>query len=184
MPKHISDETKEKLTEEYNRCPTTLEQMATKYGISRPSVRKILSQYSVQVWAKEKLFSPNLNEKYFEKIDSHKKAYFLGLITTDGCVFWKNSRRAFLSITLKKSDRYVLEDFMHDICCRRKLVYSDRSDTFTATVTSSKVVLEPVFTINITSVTEYLYVIFLPLPLLIKHCIHNPYSNVWNVSSS
>ena len=134
MPKHISDETKEKLTEEYNRCPTTLEQMATKYGISRPSVRKILSQYSVQVWAKEKLFSPNLNEKYFEKIDSHKKAYFLGLITTDGCVFWKNSRRAFLSITLKKSDRYVLEDFMHDICCRRKLVYSDRSDTFTATV--------------------------------------------------
>ena len=41
--------------------------------------------------------------------------------------------------------------------------------------------LESVFT---TSATEYLYVIFLPLTRLIKHCIRNPYSNVWNASSS
>lgn len=140
MPKHIPKEIKEALVKEYKGHPITIEQVATKYGISSPSVVKILTQYGVKVWSKEKLFSPNLDENYFEKIDSHKKAYFLGLITTDGCVFWKNCRCAFLSITLKKPDQYVLEDFMRDICCNRKLVYSSRDDAFTATVTSSKIV--------------------------------------------
>lgn len=140
MPKHISKELKEMLVKEYKEHPVTIEQIAAKYKISKPSAGKILSQYGAKIWSKEKLFSPDLIEKYFERIDSHNKAYFLGLITTDGCVFWKNSSCGFLTITLKKEDRYVLEDFMRDIRCNRKLVYSSRDDAFTATVTSSRLV--------------------------------------------
>ena len=140
MPKHISKETKESLVKEYQERPITIGEISERYGISKPSVGKILSQYRIKPWSREKLFSPDLIEDYFERVDTQEKAYYLGLITTDGCVFWKNRKSAFLSIELKKKDGYILEQFMRTIGCNRKLVYSQRSDTLTATVTSTKMV--------------------------------------------
>lgn len=47
-----------------------------------------------------------LNENYFEKIDSEDKAYFLGLLMADGCVY-KNR----ILISLQEKDKYILEKF-------------------------------------------------------------------------
>lgn len=46
-----------------------------------------------------------LDEDFFEKIDTEDKAYFLGLITTDGCV-----HRNMLIISLQERDRHILEE--------------------------------------------------------------------------
>ena len=140
IPKHISKETKEALVKEYKERPVTTEYIADRYHISMPSVGKILSQYHVKVWSKAKLFSPDLDEHYFRNIDSHEKAYFLGLITTDGCVFWKNARCAFLRITLHKRDKHILEQFMAAVKCNTKLVYRENKNTWTATVSSTEMV--------------------------------------------
>lgn len=61
-----------------------------------------------------------LNKNYFEKIDTEKKAYFLGLFYADGCIcrrFSKTGRLKSMTfeITLSLEDRYLLEYFLKDI---------------------------------------------------------------------
>lgn len=53
----------------------------------------------------------DLNENYFEKIDSEKKAYWLGFILADGYIGLKRGKPAYLEITLKSSDVGHLEKF-------------------------------------------------------------------------
>jgi len=57
------------------------------------------------------------DEKYFENIDSEDKAYFLGLIYSDGCLIndYKNFRYR-LVLKLHKKDKHILEDFIKCIC--------------------------------------------------------------------
>lgn len=50
-----------------------------------------------------------INENYFENIDSHKKAYWLGFICADGHI----SKQGYLQITIK--DLEVLEKFIADV---------------------------------------------------------------------
>ncbi len=52
------------------------------------------------------------NSKYFEKIDSEKKAYFLGLILSDGNISKTTNR---VLIGLNKKDSYILDIFKKDI---------------------------------------------------------------------
>ena len=56
------------------------------------------------------------NEDYFKKIDTERKAYFLGFILADGCVYLganKNSYR--FQMNLQIQDKYVLEELQKDI---------------------------------------------------------------------
>lgn len=48
------------------------------------------------------------NEKYFEKIDTEDKAYWLGFIYADGCV---RNDKSVLAIVLSKKDNELLETF-------------------------------------------------------------------------
>lgn len=52
------------------------------------------------------------NEKYFDDINTEHKAYWLGFIYADGS---HNEQRYSLTITLKDSDSYILEEFLKDI---------------------------------------------------------------------
>lgn len=56
------------------------------------------------------------NENYFKKIDTERKAYFLGFILADGCIYLganKNSYRFQMNLQIK--DRYILEELQKDI---------------------------------------------------------------------
>lgn len=56
------------------------------------------------------------NENYFKKIDTERKAYFLGFILADGCVYLganKNSYR--FQMNLQTQDKYILEELQKDI---------------------------------------------------------------------
>ena len=57
----------------------------------------------------------NLNTTYFKQIDTPEKAYFLGLIAADGCVYIKlckdRGNRYDFRLSLKESDKYLLEKF-------------------------------------------------------------------------
>lgn len=64
----------------------------------------------------------NFNERYFEKIDTEDKAYFLGLLYADGNVYLKRNR---VQITLQNEDTYILEVFKNYIDSTCKL-YVDR----------------------------------------------------------
>ena len=51
-----------------------------------------------------------LNENYFETIDTREKAYFLGLLTADGCIHKSipKKRHKRISLILKEEDKYII----------------------------------------------------------------------------
>lgn len=80
--------------------------------------RKILSREIKKYLSKETKFSNRkyeLNENYFEKIDSSEKAYWLGFIAADGCVYQTGSGSSVLSFNLNVKDKRHLEKFLQAV---------------------------------------------------------------------
>lgn len=88
----------------------TYKQLAEKYNVSTQSIynhRYVLNQIEYDKYAKHKL-----DVNYFRIIDSQEKAYILGFLMADGCVYktdkkCKEPNRLCINISLK--DRSVLE---------------------------------------------------------------------------
>lgn len=80
------------------------------------------------------------NDDYFEKIDRFDKAYFLGLIVSDGGV----SERA-LTICLQEKDKNILEKFIKNLEYSGKLSFNNKrkenhQNTYRLTIYSRKLV--------------------------------------------
>lgn len=58
----------------------------------------------------------DFDDNYFEKIDTEAKAYFLGLIYTDGCVRIHNGGY-FLGLQLQISDKPIIEKLAEELKC-------------------------------------------------------------------
>lgn len=76
---------------------------------------------------------PNLNQDYFEVIDSERKAYWLGFIVADGCVTERIGVNQTvtgkkLRVEVKKDDGYLLEELAKDLDSDKevKYCYSER----------------------------------------------------------
>lgn len=111
MPrKIITEELKKEIIEYYLSQPMALKQVEKKYELSTPTIIKILD--GIPRYPKAKLFNPDLQEHFFQNIDTEEKAYFLGLMIADGNVFKDNTgRQASISITLDLKDEYILQKF-------------------------------------------------------------------------
>ena len=111
MPrKIITEELKQEIIKYYLSQPMTMKQVEDKYELSHPTITKILKD--VSKYTKAKLNNPNMKEHFFQEINEEAKAYFLGLLISDGNVFKDNTgRQASISITLDLKDEYMLEKF-------------------------------------------------------------------------
>ena len=126
MSKVISKERKEEIISYYKSKPMTIDELSEKFLICRPTVIKILNQYRIKRYTKSQLFSPNLNENYFDVIDTEEKAYFLGLIITDGCIFTTKGKSPMLAISLKNRDSYILETLKNELHSNKKITTDGR----------------------------------------------------------
>ena len=111
MPrKVITEELKQEIIKYYLSQPMTMKQVEDKYELSHPTITKILKD--VPKYTKAKLNNPNMKEHFFQEINEEAKAYFLGLLISDGNVFKDNTgRQASISITLDLKDEYMLKKF-------------------------------------------------------------------------
>lgn len=126
MPKHINKEIKEEIVKYYKTKPMTIEDVANKFSICCPSVIKILNEYRIKRYTKVQLFSPDLDEHYFDNINTEEKAYFLGLIITDGYIHQTKGRQPLVSITLQECDKYILEKFKKEIHLNKTITSDGR----------------------------------------------------------
>lgn len=126
MPKHITKEQKERIIDYYKMKPITISEVANHFKISDPSVIKILNEFRIKRYSKVQLFSPELIENYFESIDTEFKAYFLGLIITDGCIHNTKGKQSLVSITLCTEDEYLLERFKQEIRSNKAITHDGR----------------------------------------------------------
>ena len=126
MAKHISKQKKEEIVSFYKKKPISIEEVSKKFGISNPSIIKILNEYKVKRYTKVQLFSPDLDENYFKNIDNEYKAYFLGLIITNGCIHYTKGKQPLVSLTLDQKDEYLLYEFKNQIKSNKKITHDGR----------------------------------------------------------
>ena len=124
MPrKIITNDLKEEIIRFYKSKPMGYKDIEKKYNLSTPTVIKILN--GIEKYSKSIIFNPELKEDFFESIDDEYKAYFIGLLISDGNVFIdgnkKANRQASISITLDNNDKYILEDFKKIIKTNTKI---------------------------------------------------------------
>jgi hypothetical protein len=90
---------------EYYNNGESCYKIATKFKCSPKTIHNFLIENGINTKRPPNFYRKNkFNERYFETIDTEDKAYFLGLIYSDGCLY-KNT----LSISLIHTDSYVLE---------------------------------------------------------------------------
>ena len=101
--KRIDNKTENKFIEEYANG-LTAQEIAEKHGFkTSKTVLDILEKNAIKIRAASK---PTFYDKsFFEKVDSHDKAYVLGLIFTDGYIIKDYSG---FGIQLTESDGYLL----------------------------------------------------------------------------
>lgn len=83
--------------------------VATLCGVTDVTVYNVLKRNGV-VQRNGRLRYPNRDDHYLDAIDSVEKAYFLGLMASDGCIDTSNGRNR-LKIALQEPDRNVLDAY-------------------------------------------------------------------------
>lgn len=66
------------------------------------------------------------DDTYFKKIDTERKAYWLGFLYADGCVHDYSENRNYLHIDLHLDDKYLLEIFVKDLKSDRIVKINNR----------------------------------------------------------
>ena len=84
--------------------------IASGFNVCPVTIQKALKEFGVSARKKEKY---KIDRNYFKKIDTHEKAYFLGLIMADGCVLFNRNKIKInkLVISLQEEDGYIIEEF-------------------------------------------------------------------------
>lgn len=114
---------------------TSCIQLGKRYGITPGAVSSLLKTRGIEVKKNQyKARKYQLNENYFDKIDTEEKAYFLGLLYADGCNFPKNR---VVTISLLKGDEDILNRLNNLIYINRPLY--NNGYTSTLTICSKKI---------------------------------------------
>lgn len=124
MPKRISNQKKQEIREYYKNNPITIANLAKLFSISAPMAGEICK--NLPRWNKSKIFSPQLQENWFESIDNEEKAYYLGLFITDGNVCDTGRTQAICSLTQNDEDDYVLQKWLNLVKSQRKVSHDGR----------------------------------------------------------
>lgn len=130
----LTDEDKEKIIEQYEKKTST--ELAKEYNVSRGMITKLW--YDMQLKGKEHRKYYLNNQDYFYNIDCPEKAYLLGFIASDGCVYnkKKNYQNAqnILKVTIQKDDEEILNFFKKELDTNKPISYLKRENFEYATL--------------------------------------------------
>lgn len=111
----------------------TSDQVASDVNISKRSVLKYLKTLNIQGRRRKYI----VDEYYFEKIDSDKKAYLLGFLFADGCVRYKNGIYG-LKLKVNKKDIHIIDYLQAELKSNYPVVNESGTDCVSVTISSKK----------------------------------------------
>ena len=126
----ISNDYKQKIVNDYCSQVQTINSLCYKYNLSPPTIYKILKEYNIPTYSKQQLYSIGLKEDIFSIIDTEEKAYFLGFLLADGCVFYNKNRISAspkILFGLQSQDAYMVERFHQFINAQTSLRIDNRA---------------------------------------------------------
>ena len=95
-----------------------------RYNTTHKPILKVIHKHNVVVDVSQSHRKYNLNETFFDVIDTQEKAYILGLLYADG----NNSpSKSTISISLQEEDKELLEAIRKTINSEKELEYLDYS---------------------------------------------------------
>ena len=96
------------------------------YAVDRTVISRILRKNNVTLRdASNRKRKYNLNENYFDTIDTHNKAYILGLLYADGCNY-PPARN--INISLQEKDKDILDKIKQELNSNIPLYYKKLND--------------------------------------------------------
>ena len=107
---YLDGESSVKIGSRYNVCHKTITAILQAYGIDR--VQNGVRKY-------------NVNEKYFDIIDSQNKAYILGLLYADG---YNCPQKGGIRLSLQYDDKEILERIRNELKSEKPLAFRKCSD--------------------------------------------------------
>lgn len=106
----------------------TSKKIAEEIGCSKEYVKKVWRENGLKGKTNRKYYS---NFSYFNQINSPTKAYILGLICSDGCIYTRKNHEGLWQIALQRQDAQVLEDIKQEIKSDNTVKYNGNTATLT-----------------------------------------------------
>lgn len=107
--KSFSEEELKDIVRYYLEDFETLSKIGEKFSVSKTVISRVLKELGVE--KRKNTTKKRQNNRIFQHIDSHEKAYWLGFLYADGNVFFGKGN-ATISINLKRKDKEHLEKFL------------------------------------------------------------------------
>ena len=103
-------------------------QLAQKFSCTTYLIHKVLIDNNIKIVTQPRI-NKEVKEDYFTNIDTERKAYFLGFIFADGCIY-KNQ----LSLEIHVRDKDLLETFKKELSLNSKISIRKRENSETCCV--------------------------------------------------
>lgn len=105
--RRLTHKEKSELFTKYETGKYTGADLAKYYNISSVAVNALLRRHGYKAKSQSELHRKyNINETFFDVIDTEEKAYFLGFLFADG---YNNTDRNSVTLSLKEDDKEILE---------------------------------------------------------------------------
>lgn len=117
-----ADQLRDDICEYYKNNKVTYTEVANKFNIGITTVYKLINQRDIEKRMSFEYISYDIDETYFDNIDTINKAYILGLLYADGCISSNNNK---VSIALEEHDVDILNSIREELKTDRPLFYID-----------------------------------------------------------
>lgn len=109
----------QEILNKYLKDMRTLESIGKDYNVSISTIKKIIVDNGGIIRTASKSKNPYFKENFFEEISTEAKAYYLGLLITDGCILEpdvsNNHPNYKVQIELQEKDAYILEKLKQEL---------------------------------------------------------------------
>jgi hypothetical protein len=109
----------------YSEEGKTLTFISQYFHCRTEAIKAVCFKYNIPIKKRGLSKNRTAKEDFFEKIDSEEKAYFLGLMFSDGSVVndIEGKRSPQISLELKVSDEKIIEEFRNILNLHSKVTY-------------------------------------------------------------
>ncbi len=113
------------LSNKYYSNQITLDDAAKTIGYTEFGLRNLFKRFGLKLTKTEHTKHYIFDETYFDDINSELKAYFLGFIMADGCVYIGKKNDHLLRIHIKDSDDEIIIRLLKEIKLNKKITYKN-----------------------------------------------------------